>query len=128
MGTVMIIIIIAALSATGFVQIGARQQVDVVTARDPHQVASAIESCFGASWNRVAGPGKFNYKPRLRMHAPTLSVSIDANGPSGNCDVSIWMSAYKAKLGVAAHAMLIWRKKRSVVARLSAAELAGPRY
>ena len=71
---------------------------------------------FGIAWSSVNGRGDDNFKPRLRMYTPTLSVSYQQ--VSGGTDVELWCSNYTTYLGLMVHAQLMWRKKLSVARSL----------
>ncbi|MFC7612833.1 hypothetical protein ACFQV2_03445 [Actinokineospora soli] len=111
------LLIIAVIAWTVFVQVQARRQLDVLVPLSEKAAAEAVTSLFGVTWSQVEGRGHLNFKPRLRRHAPTLSISFEPEG-TGKCQVSIWTSAWKTQYGVMAHAQLAWRKKRSVANRI----------
>jgi hypothetical protein len=107
-----------------FVQVGARQQVDVATSLTEQDAGEVVRNYFGALWSQVDGPGHVNYRPRLRAYAPVISISFSPNG-TRECGVSIWMSSWKTRYGVMAHAQLVWRKKLVLSSRLRDASEVG---
>jgi hypothetical protein len=100
-----------------FCQVAARQQVDVETQLSEQDAARCVVDYFGVMWTRVDGPGHLNYRPKLRMHAPTVSVGFAPDGTS-SCTVNIWTSAFTTKYGMMYHAQLAWRKKLQLAGRL----------
>lgn len=117
MGVLVVMIILVLLGWLVFTQLGGRQQLSVLS---PHDVASTrklVSNLFGVAWSRVPGRGDDNFKPRLRMYAPTLSVSYQP--AEDGTDVQLWCSAYTTKMGLMGHAQLMWRKKRSVAHALA---------
>lgn len=113
---IVIIVVIAVLVWAGFTQVQARQQVDVETTLSPNDAAHIVEKYFGAIWTSVSGSGRFNYRPKLRKGAPTISVDIQP--AELGCEVHIWTSAWKSYFGLMNHATLMWRKKRGLASRL----------
>jgi hypothetical protein len=113
-----ILVVISLISWTIFVQYSARQQVDLTVAMSERDAASAVLDFFGLMWTQTDGAGDVNYRPKLRAHAPTLSISFAPAGTS-ECEISIWTSHYKTRYGIMGHAQLMWRKKRALAARLS---------
>jgi hypothetical protein len=101
-----------------FVQYSARQQVDLTVGMSERDAAGIVTQYFGLLWTQVDGAGDMNYRPKMRMRAPTLSISFVPVG-TAECEVSIWTSAWTTKYGVMGHAQLMWRKKRALAARLS---------
>jgi hypothetical protein len=113
-----IILVIALIAWAIFMQIAARQQLDLSVNRSERDAAAEIASYFGLLWTHVSGAGDINYRPKLRMKAPTLSISLRPVDLS-RCEVSIWTSAWTVRYGLMWHAQLMWRKKRGLAARLS---------
>jgi hypothetical protein len=103
-----------------FTQAGARQQITISTKHDVATARQMVAASFGVVWTRVKGRGQENFRPKLRMHAPVLSVDYQP-AEGGGSSVHIWCSAYKTKFGLMAHAQLMWRKKRSVARALNPA-------
>lgn len=120
------IAVIGALAVMIAVQVAARQQLDINVPKPRAESAQVIEKYFGPIWTRVSGPGTYNFKPKLRMHAPTISIKL--HGSDTTSQVSVWTSDYKTIYGGMYHAGLMWRKKRGVAKRLLASSgLAEPR-
>jgi hypothetical protein len=109
--------VIAVVALVVAAQLGARQQLRVETQINPSEARSLIEGSFGPMWRKVQGPGDYNYMPRARKGAPTLS--IDCAGAGSGSTVDLWMSQSAGGFGIANHALLIWRKKRKLASRLS---------
>jgi hypothetical protein len=124
MDALVTLLIIAAISWAIFVQIGARRQVNVEVSGSEQEAAEQVRSYFGRMWTQVSGRGHLNYRPKLRAHAPTLSVDFAPNG-TASCTVSIWTSAWTSKFGAMYHAQLAWRRKRGLAARLTGASASG---
>jgi hypothetical protein len=114
----LLIILIVAWAV--FVQIGARQQVDVATKMTEQDAGEVVRNYFGALWSQVDGPGHVNYRPRLRAYAPVISISFSPDG-TRECGVSIWTSSWKTRYGLMVHAQLVWRKKMALCGRLRSA-------
>jgi hypothetical protein len=130
MGILIFLFLLAAVAWAAFTQIAARQQVSVSF---PYGVTTArglVSGPFGVGWTAVPGRGDDNFKPKMRVRAPVLSVSYRAGG-SGGCEVDIWCSAFVTRYGLIHHAQLMWRKRRAVAriltqpAQLSSPQLAG---
>jgi hypothetical protein len=100
-----------------FVQIGARQRIDVTTQLTEQDAGDVVSNHFGVSWTLVDGPGHLNYLPKLRMQAPVISISFSPDG-TRECGVSIWTSSWQTKYGVMAEAQLAWRKKQALASRV----------
>lgn len=109
--------VIAVLALIIAAQLGARQQLRVDSQLELPEAQRIIEKSFGPAWKRMHGPGEYNYMPRGRKGAPTLS--IDCAGAGSGSVIELWMSQHAGGFGIANHALLIWRKKRKVAARLS---------
>lgn len=117
MGVLAVLIILVLLGWLIFTQVGGRQQVSVLSPHDVADTRKLVGNLFGIAWSRVPGRGDENYKPRLRMYAPTLSVSYE-QAASGT-EVQLWCSSYITRMGLMGHAQLMWRKKRSVARSLA---------
>lgn len=97
-----------------YVQFSCRQEVEIVTSKDQVQVLHVIDQLFGPKlYNRVAGRGQLNLKPRLKMNAPIISINLVPN-PGHGTTVHVWMSQWKTRYGMANHAGWVWRKVRSL--------------
>ncbi|QKV75307.1 hypothetical protein [Amycolatopsis sp. Hca4] len=114
------LVIIVLVAWAIFTQVGARRQLDVTVPLSEQDAAQVVVDHFGVTWSQVEGLGHLNFRPRLRMHAPTLSVTFEPNGTS-SCLVSIWTSHGRKHYGMMGHAQLAWRKKASLANRLRAA-------
>ncbi len=99
----------------------ATTQVTVRANADLGTVRNAVDGAFNKLiWERVSGPGDYNFRPRGRKLPPILSVSITTEG-QGACSVDLWPSSYATVFGIAMnHATLTWRKNRAVARRLAA--------
>jgi hypothetical protein len=97
-------------------QVAARQQVDLDVRRPRSESAEIIDRYFGPVWLRVSGPGTYNFRPKMRMHAPIISVTL--RGSEATSHISVWTSHYKTVYGGMYHAGLMWRKKRGLAKRL----------
>jgi hypothetical protein len=120
MAAVWTIVVILLISWAIFVQFSARRQVDLSVGLSERDAAQAIAGYFGALWTQVSGQGELNYRPKLRRNAPTLSISLRPVS-LGQCEVSIWTSAFSTRYGLMEHAQLMWRKKRGLASRLAQA-------
>lgn len=119
MGTFLfVVVVVMLLGWYGFVQSGAREQLNVLSPHAPGEIPTIVHKHFGLLWARVEGEGQLNYRARMRKGPPTLSVSLRAH-PSGGTEVTIWMSRYESLLGLTGHAQLAWRKKRSLASLLA---------
>jgi hypothetical protein len=118
MGVLVTLLVIAFIGWMVFVQIGARQQVDLVVNGSEQDVAEQVRGYFGALWTQVAGVGHLNFRPKLRARPPTLSVSFRPNG-TASCEISVWTSAFTTRYGAMNHAQLAWRRKHALAARLN---------
>lgn len=114
LGFLMIIMVIA---WTIYVQIGARQQVEVTTDLAEQDAGELVRNYFGTLWTLVDGPGHLNYRPKLRVAAPVVSISFSPDG-THKCGVSVWTSSWHTRYGLMAHGQLAWRKKLGVASRL----------
>lgn len=113
-----ILLFIALVAWLIFTQVAARQQVDLSVNRSERDAAAEIAGYFGMLWTQVHGVGDINYRPKLRMNAPTISIKLQPVD-LGRCEVSIWTSAWTVRYGLMWHAQLMWRKKRGLAARLA---------
>ena len=111
-----VLVILALVVGLIYVQIAARQQVNVDTALSPDETAVVIKKYFGMAWNDEGGPGDFNYAPKIRKDPPTISVRVEPSAAGSH--VSIWASGSMTMLGIMGHAFLVWRKKRGLAAKL----------
>jgi hypothetical protein len=118
MGVLVVLVLLVLAGWVLFTQIGARQQITVSTKHDLASARRIVSESFGVTWTRVKGRGNENFRPKLRMHAPVLSVDYSTD-ENGKCSVHIWCSDYKTKVGAMAHAQLMWRKKRAVAQALN---------
>jgi hypothetical protein len=84
-----------------------------------------VSAAFGTTWTRVEGKGDDNFRPKLRVRAPVLSVSYAPNGAGGS-EVDIWCSHFTKRYGLMHHAQLMWRKKRAVARLLTQNQSALP--
>jgi hypothetical protein len=116
-------VVIALIVWAIFTQVAARQQVDLSVNRNERDAAQEIAAYFGMLWTQVPGAGDINYRPKLRVKAPTLSISLQPVD-LGRCEICIWTSAYTVRYGLMQHAQLMWRKRRGLAARLSRPEAA----
>jgi hypothetical protein len=117
MGVLIVLVLLVLAGWVLFTQFGARQQITVSTEHDLASARRIVSESFGVTWTRVKGRGDENFRPKLRMHAPVLSVDYGTD-ESGKSTVHIWCSDYKTKVGAMAHAQLMWRKKRAVARAL----------
>jgi hypothetical protein len=117
MGVVVVLVLVLFVGWMIFVQSHARKQSSFHTSQGRTAVQQAIDEVFGQTWTRVKGPGHINVKPKLRAHAPTISIDVSPGGQGGS-DVDIWRSAWGSRYGVSAHAQLVWRKERQLANRL----------
>ncbi|TDC62068.1 hypothetical protein E1200_27055 [Actinomadura sp. GC306] len=104
-----------------FIQVTARQQLEVATPLPPAAAREIVLESFGFAWSQSHGLGTDNFRPRMRMHRPTISIDYEP-AEGGGCFVQIWVSAYTKQAGLWLHAHLCWRKKRYVARRLMRAE------
>lgn len=118
MDNLWVLILVAVLAAAIYVQVAARKQVTVETSLSPDQAAQVVKKYFGLTWNEEGGPGDFNYSPKLRRDPPTISINTKP-APNGGSHVDIWVSGATHMLGFMGHAMLMWRKKRGLAAKLA---------
>jgi hypothetical protein len=116
---IVIIVIVAVVVAIVLLQIAARQQTQFTCERPRQEVVNIIHGYFGVMWTSVSGPGTFNYRPKLKMYAPTISITA-ASRTAGGCDVSIWTSDYRARYGLMFHGGAMVRKKRGLAKRVLA--------
>jgi hypothetical protein len=114
-----IVLVLAVCGWNIFVQVAARQQVNVPVAISEQAAAQLVVEHFGVMWTAVSGPGHLNYRPKLRMRAPMLSVDFSPESGSA-CTVSIWMSNAITRYGLVHHAQLAWRKKLQLAGKLRA--------
>lgn len=121
-GVIVVILLVAWLAWTIFVQVQARQQLHLSTPLGKIAVQEVIDRTFGSSWARVAGPGHVNVRQKLRRNSPTISIDVEP-GVSAGCEIDIWMSSATTRYGMAGHAQLVWRKKRTLAQALSVASL-----
>lgn len=125
MGFLIVLVLLAWAAWVVFTQVGARQQITISTDHDVAAARKMVAASFGVVWTRVKGRGQENFRPKLRMHAPVLSVNYQS-ADGGGSSVHIWCSDYKTKFGLMAHAQLMWRKKRAVARALNPPGPAGP--
>ncbi len=125
MGFLIVLVLLAWAAWVVFTQVGARQQITISTEHDVAAARKMVAASFGAVWTRVKGRGQENFRPKLRMHAPVLSVDY-RSADGGGSSVHIWCSDYKTKFGLMAHAQLMWRKKRAVARALHPPVPVGP--
>src|ERR1700753_1540760 len=97
-GFLAFLVIIAFVAWTIYVQIGARQQVEVATKLTEQDAGELVTDYFGVLWTLVDGPRHVNYRPKLRAYAPVISVSFTPDGTRA-CAVSIWTSSWKTRYG-----------------------------
>jgi hypothetical protein len=114
------VVILAVVVPVTLTQIWARQQLDLALTCSRAEALEVVTGYFGPVWTEVSGPGTFNYRPKLRMHAPTISIMVESSGIAG-CRVSVWISHYKTKYGCMYHAGLMARKKRGIGKRFAPA-------
>lgn len=112
MAVIFVLFVIALFVWVGFTQVTGRQQLSVTSPHDLARTKAMVGSKFGIAWSRVPGRGDDNFKPRLRMHTPTLSVRYEQTAEG--TEVQLWCSNYDTYLGLMIHAQLMWRKKLSV--------------
>lgn len=110
--------VVAGLASLVATQVAARRQVDLEVTCARAQAAQVVEKYFGPAWTRVSGPGTYNFRPKLRLHAPTISITL--RGSETRSEVSVWTSDYDTVYGGMYHAGLMWRKKRGLAKRLRA--------
>jgi len=120
MEVLFVLLVLSLIGWTVYVQISARQQVDVVTTLSEQDAAQEVLRYFGVLWTQVPGRGHVNYRPKLRADAPTMSINFSPDGTAA-CVVSIWTSHWTKRYGLMSHAQLMWRKKRGLAARLASA-------
>ena len=75
MGVLVVLVLLVLAGWVLFTQIGARQQITVSTKHDLASARRIVSESFGVTWTRVKGRGNENFRPKLRMHAPVLSVT-----------------------------------------------------
>jgi hypothetical protein len=125
MGFLIVLVLLAWAAWVVFTQVGARQQITISTEHDVAAARKMVAASFNVVWTRVKGRGQENFRPKLRMHAPVLSVDYQS-ADGGGSSVHIWCSDYKTKFGLMAHAQLMWRKKRAVARALNPPGPVGP--
>jgi len=125
MGILILLAILAVIAWNVFVQVAARQQATISTSGDVASARRTVSAAFGSTWARVEGKGDDNFRQKLRMRAPVLSVSYQSNR-TGGTEVDIWCSHFKKRYGCMEHAQLMWRKQRAVARFLTQAQLTLP--
>ena len=121
----LVLLLLAFAAWMVFTQVGGRQQISVSTDHDIAEARRIVAASFGVAWTRVGGPGQENFRPRLRAHAPVLSIDYEPAESEGST-VGIWCSNYKTTYGLMVHAQLMWRKKRAVARALKSPVAASP--
>lgn len=133
MGFLLVLLLLACVAWVVFTQVGGRQQITFSTEHDVAEARQIVAASFGVVWTRVQGRGQENFRPKMRAHAPVLSIDYEPV-EGGGSTVDIWCSDYKTKFGLMVHAQLMWRKKRALARALnppvaaSPAVLARPRH
>lgn len=122
---IVILVLVVIIGWIIFVQVGARQQLEVETEVDESAARAVVRRAFGMGWSEAYGPGEASYTPKLRSRAPTISASVSGRG-NNRAVVTLWASEWQSKFGLMNHAQLAWRKKRSVAGRLRAATPSTP--
>ena len=125
MGILILLALLALITWNVLVQVGARQQATISTSDDVASARRTVSAAFGTTWTRVEGKGDDNFRPKLRVRAPVLSVSYEPNGAGGS-EVDIWCSHFTKRYGLMHHAQLVWRKKRAVARLLTQDQSALP--
>jgi hypothetical protein len=125
MSILIVLAILAFITWNVFVQVSARQQTTISISGDVASARRAVYAAFSPTWALVEGKGEDNFRPKLRMRAPVLSVSYEPN-EAGGSEVDIWCSHFKKRYGCMEHAQLAWRKKHAVARSLTQAQPALP--
>lgn len=112
-----VLVVIALLCWVIFVQVDARRHVVVEVPMSEQAAAEIVAACFNVTWTRISGKGDLNYRPKLRVGAPVVSIAFDPDGTS-KCGVEIWTSQFSTRYGMMNHAQLAWRKKRKLASEL----------
>lgn len=113
-----VLVVIALLSWAVFVQVGARKHVLLEVPMSEQAAAEVVAGCFNISWTQVTGEGDLNFRPKLRMGAPVVSIDFAPDGMS-KCGIEIWTSRFSTRYGMMSHAQLAWRKKRKLASELT---------
>lgn len=122
------ILILTALAVFGslvYIQAKAHQQLDVETPAGTRQASDIVRQQF-RDWKPVSGPGTYNFQPRQRDHAPTLSITV--NGTDVSSTVTIWASRYDSSYRGMYHATLLWWRQRGLVKELTRDDLPVPGF
>jgi hypothetical protein len=125
MGFFVVLLLLAFLAWLAFTQVGGRQQVSVSTGHSVDESRQIVAASFGLAWSQADGPGQENFRPRLRAHAPVLSIDYES-AEGGGSTVDMWCSNFKTTYGLMIHAQLMWRKKRAVARALNPPAVTSP--
>jgi len=123
------IVILSALATVGallLIQTKARRQLHIATPTGKTQAGNIVEACFDEHWKSVSGPGTFNYQPKLRDHAPTISITVSGNDACST--VTIWTSRYDGSYHGMCHAALMVRTQHTLTKRLTSEQIPVPGF
>jgi hypothetical protein len=110
------VVVLVGLAALVVTQVAARGRLDVDVPCPRSESDRVVDEYFSRIWSRVPGPGTYNFRPKLRTKAPTISVTV--RGSESMSHVSVWTSEFETTYGGMHHAVLMWRKKRGLAKRL----------
>jgi hypothetical protein len=122
----MILSVLAIAGALLLIQTRARRELHVATATGRQQAGLIVQEYFGANWESVPGPGTLNYQPRIRDHAPTMSIII--SGSDAGSTVTIWTSHYDGSVHGMRHAALMARTQYALTKRLTSDRVPVPGF
>jgi hypothetical protein len=121
-----ILSVLAIAGALLLIQTTARRELHVATATGRQQAGQIVQGYFGANWTSIAGPGTFNYQPRLREHAPTISITV--SGGDAGSTVTIWTSDYDGSYHGMRHAAIMVRAQHALTKRLTSDRVPVPGF
>ncbi|WP_410564528.1 hypothetical protein [Amycolatopsis sp. cmx-4-61] len=113
-----VLVVLALIGWAIFVQVEARRHAVVEVPMSEQAAAEVVAACFNITWTRISGKGDLNFRPKLRVGAPVVSVAFDPDGAT-KCGVEIWTSQFSTRYGMMNHAQLAWRKKRKIASELA---------
>jgi len=122
----MILGVLAIAGALLLIQTRARRELHVATATGKRQAGQLVQEYFGANWESVPGPGTLNYRPLLRDHAPTVSITV--SGSDAGSTVTIWTSHYDGSVHGMRHAALMARTQYALTKRLTSDRVPVPGF
>ena len=111
------IILLFALLALGWWQTAqAKAQVSIITQMPIALAAQVVQDSFGRlGWSQVSGRGDLNFKARVPMNGPILSVSFEEQDGVDGCEVSVWMSEWTSRYGIANGAPVASRQRKKIL-------------